>query len=149
MPIHTPAAPATSAAAIPRPVAMPPAATTGRSVSVSTSCSKRQGGPPPGVPAGLGALGDDDVDPGVERAMDVGGRVDLGADGDPRVVQRSHVGRRIAEGHRHEAGRAAIVASSRSGRVSSTQIISPTPNGTSASAGIAHCSVTKSAVWPR
>ena len=39
VPIQTPAAPATSAAAIPRPVAIPPAATTGRSVSVSTSCS--------------------------------------------------------------------------------------------------------------
>ncbi len=40
-----------------------------------------------------------------------------------------------------------MVASSRSGRVSSTQTISPTPNGRSSAAGTAHCSVTKPAAW--
>ncbi len=55
VPIHTPAAPATSAPAIARPVAIPPAATTGRSVIVSASCSsgsiaRRPVCPPASVP---------------------------------------------------------------------------------------------------
>ena len=94
--IYTPAAPATSAAAMPRPVAIPPAATTGRSVIVSASWSKREHRPLSGVPAGLAALSHDDVDPRVQRAMDVDGRVDLGADRDPRVVQGTDAGCSIA-----------------------------------------------------
>ena len=130
MPIHTPAAPATSAAAI---AAAGRDAARGHHRPVGQRehlLQQRQGRPLAGVPAGLGALHDDDVDAGVERAVDVGGRVDLGADRDPRVVQRPDVGRRVAEGHRHQArAAAAIVASKSSGRVSSTQIISPTPKG--------------------
>ena len=149
VPIQTPAAPATSAAAIPPPVAIPPAATTGRSVRVEHLLQQRQGGPLPGVPAGLGALGDDHVDAGVERPLDVGGRVDLRP---RRRSRRRAAAPRTARGRRRTprpgSGCAATVASNSSGR--SVEHPDHQPDAERRpppSAGIGACSVTNSARW--
>ena len=78
VPIHTPSAPRESEAARPRPSNRPPAATTGtRSPTASTTWGTSAiVATVPGVTAGLGALGDDEV----AAALDRGDRVaDLAA----------------------------------------------------------------------
>ena len=62
-PVHTPCAPSASAAAICRPDPMPPAASTGsRRDRVDDLGDEHHRRDLAGVAAGLGALGDDDVD---------------------------------------------------------------------------------------
>ena len=72
-PHHTPSAPRASAAASWRPRAMPPAASTGIGATASTtSGTSTMVAISPVWPAGLGALGDDDVGAGggVARGVD-------------------------------------------------------------------------------
>ena len=106
VPIQTPSAPSASAAARPRPSKMPPAATTGtRSPTASTTWgTSGMVATVPGVPAGLGALGDDEVAAGLDR----GDRVaDLAAHVDHEdvvvVAQLDDLARHAERGdeHRH------------------------------------------------
>ena len=147
VPIQTPAAPATSAAAIAAPGG-DPAGGHHRPVGQGEHLlQQRQGGPLPGVPAGLGALRDEDVDTGVERPVDVGGRCSPARDGDPGVVQRA---RRRAPGRRRTPtpGWAARRPSPRTGRAGLQRPRSSARRRTAPGRprGSAHCSVTNSAL---
>ncbi len=86
-PHHTPWAPSASAAATWRPSAMPPAASTGVGATASTTCGHQDHRADlPGVPTGLGALGDDQVDAGGLLALGVDDGPDEAGDQDAAVV---------------------------------------------------------------
>ena len=122
MPIHTPSAPSISAAAIPRPSAIPPAAMTGIGATASTTVGTRASvetspvWPPASVPCAVmkstpavaawraastrADLAQHDR-AGIVRGVDVRGRVG------ERVRDDAHA---LAQGDRHELGRVRQVA---------------------------------------
>ena len=131
MPTQAPTAPAASTAASPRPLAIPPAATTGRSVSSSTICSSGSVPTAPVWPPRLGALRDERC----RRRPRSRPRPSAGsAPARRRGCRRRGGGRRAAPASPNEmlisVGLAAIAMSSSSGRWSITHATSPIPNGT-------------------
>ena len=105
MPMFTPAAPRTRAAASPRPSAMPPAASTGTGATASTTCGTSAiVADLAAEAAGLPALGDEHVGALLDGALGLLDGVHLGHEERAGVVRARREVAGLADGQRHDGG---------------------------------------------